>query len=313
MPHANERTFAMNYVSMPLNIDYTLFRGKKTRDYSHLTLGEALDKFVKEREVSCSPSTLARYDEYHRYYFCDITDVPLNQIDNDLIQEKIDRLAVKYAPKTVRNAYNHLHSVLDEFLPDRFWRVQLPPLEPNEFYIPVSSEVKELISEADDTILIPILLAAFGGLRRSEVCGLQKSDFTKTGVHIRRAVVYDKNKKPCIKLPKTKAGYRFVPLPGSVIFMAMRWKNFGMLPNTLTRKYERTIRSLDVPHFSYHKLRHYWASMLHEQGVPDQWICKIGGWKSTETLHKIYAHTLRDAEQKMYDSVVATFSEKLAG
>ena len=196
---------------------------------------------------------------------------------------------------------------LEEYMPEHFWRIHLPPLEPSDFYIPITAEVEELISSADDKILVPVLLAAYGGLRRSEVCGLKKSDFTKDGVFVRRAVVYDRDKKPVVKLPKTKAGYRFIPLPGPVIYMATHWKGFGILPNTLTRSYTRIIKKTGLPYFSYHKLRHYWASKLHAEGIPDQYICKVGGWESPETLQKIYQHTLRDVEVEMNNAIVSAF------
>ena len=299
----------MENISLSWTSEYTLYRGKKTRDYKQITLGQAFSKFVSEREISCSPSTIARYEEYQEIYFRDILDIRLCDIDNELLQDKVNQLSTCYAPKTVKNAYNHLHSVLEEFLTDHFWKVHLPPEEPSEFYIPITAEVEELIAEADNKILVPILLAAYGGLRRSEVCGLKKSDFTEKGVHIRRAVVYDRHKKPCVKLPKTKAGYRFVPLPGSVIYMATHWNGFGILPNSLTRSFERTVKRLDgVPYFSYHKLRHYYASKLHAEGVPDQYICKVGGWKSPQTVQKIYQHTLRDVEKEMNTKIASIFS-----
>lgn len=302
----------MENVSTTNTIEYTLFRGRKVRDFSYLTIGEALDKYNERREERCSPATVARYDEHKRIYFNDILQVPLLSIDDDFLQKKVDQLCKSLAPKTVINAYNHLHSVLEEFLPDHYWRVILPDKVPIDYYIPDTNEVKTLVNSANDDILVPILLAAYGGLRRSEVCGLQISDFTSKGVHIQRAVVYDKHKHPCIKCPKTKAGYRFVPLPGSVIFMSKRWNYYGMLPNTLSKKYEKTIKKLDMPYFSFHKLRHYWASDLHAHGVPDQYICKVGGWKSPETLQRIYQHALRDKEREFNNMMVSIFDDEIS-
>lgn len=297
----------MENVSSVQSSEYTLLRGKLIKDYSYLSLGEAIDKFVFRRQESCSPSTLARYDEYKRTYFSDILNIPLSEIDNDFVQKKINLLSETLAPKTVKNAYNHLHSVLDEFLPDHFWLIHLPQLIEPDYYIPNSDDVKQLISQSNDKLLVPVLLAAYGGLRRSEICGLSKSDFTKEGVHVRRAVVYDKNRKPCVKGPKTKSGARFVPLPSSVLYSSLNWKYFGILPNALSKVYTRTVKKVDAPHFSFHKLRHYFASELHAQGVPDQYICKVGGWKP-ETLQKIYQHVLNNREKEINQTITSVFS-----
>ena len=301
------KDLSMNtYVSSLQPIDYTIYKGRKTRDFSQWSLQKAINKYMEERNVSCSPSTLARYDEYQRLYFCDMADIRLCDFNDDVLQAKIDQMSVNYAPKTVKNAYVFLHSVLEEFLPNHFWKVQLPPMKESDYYIPITADVEELISVVDNKLLVPVLLAAYGGLRRSEVCGLRKSDFTRDGVHIRRAVVYDKNKKPVIKPPKTKAGYRFVPLSKKVVFMATRWNDFGVLPNTLTRRYTRAIKKSGLPYFSFHKLRHYFASKLHAEGIPDQYICKVGGWKP-ETLQKIYQHTLSDIEKTMNNTIASIF------
>lgn len=156
---------------------------------------------------------------------------------------------------------------------------------------------------------VPILLASAGGLRRGEICALTPDDFNHFGVNISKAVVMDRNHKWVCKPPKTKASYRFVPLPKDIIDQALQWEHFQISPNVLDDHFRKLKRSLPIPDLRFHELRHYFASELHAQGVPDQYIAQIGGWESVEVLQKIYQHTLRDKETEMSDRIIDIFSK----
>ena len=56
---------------------------------------------------------------------------------------------------------------------------------------------------------------------------------------------------------------------------------------------------LGLPHFSLHKLRHYYASMAHSLGIPDQYIMKAGGWKTDNVLKSVYQHAMKDKQEEM--------------
>lgn len=47
------------------------------------------------------------------------------------------------------------------------------------------------------------------------------------------------------------------------------------------------MKKLDIPHFRFHDLRYYSASIMHAIGVPDVYIMERGGWSSDKTLKKI--------------------------
>ena len=121
-------------------------------------------------------------------------------------------------------------------------------------------------------------------------------------------MVYDKNKKAIVKTTKTIAGTRFVPLPQYLINEIKNWAYFGCSPSMLQGWFYRTIEKVDIPHFSFHKLRHYFASELHAQCVPDKYIAKIGGWETTAVLQNIYQHTLRDKQEEIETKVVDIFN-----
>lgn len=279
---------------------------KNKKGYENLTLQEAYSRYIKSKSSVLSPSTIASYANQN--YFPDLMPMKLTKINAKLIQTAVNELSANHSPKTVRNAHGLLHSVIKAYRPDFEFNTTLPQMIKPNYIIPTTSEINELLKYADEKIRIPILLASNGGLRRSEICALTPEDFTDLGVSINKAAVFDVNKKIVIKTTKTVAGTRFVPLPQNIILEAKKWKYFGCSPRTLSTWYDRLHKKVDVPKFSFHKLRHYFASELHAQGIPDQYIAEIGGWETVEMLQKIYQHTLRDKQEEMGEKIINIFN-----
>lgn len=286
--------------------EYALNR--KETSYEDLTLKEAYERYIKSKSSVLSPSTIAGYNYSKRTYFQELMPIKLSKINAKLIQTAVNELSANHSPKTVRNAHGLLHSVIKTYKPNFEFNTTLPqPIKP-DYIIPTTDEINELLKNANEKIRVPILLASNGGLRRSEICALTLSDFTDLGVFVNKAAVIDENKKVVIKTTKTVAGTRFVPLPRNVILEARQWQYFGCSPRTLSTWYDRLREKVDVPKFSFHKLRHYFASELHAQGIPDQYIAEVGGWETVEMLQKIYQHTLRDKQDVMSEKIINIFN-----
>ena len=56
-----------------------------------------------------------------------------------------------------------------------------------------------------------------------------------------------------------------------------------------------------IPHFRFHDLRHYCASVQHALGVPDAYIMQRGGWGNDRVLKEVYRHALKDKVSEMDD------------
>ena len=285
--------------------EYALNR--KEECYEDLTLKEAYERYISSKSAVLSPSTIAGYEYSKRTYFQKLMPMKLSKMDARLIQTAVNELSAKNSPKTVRNAHGLLHSVIKTYRPDFEFNTTLPQNVKPDYIIPTTEEINKMLENANEKIRVPILLASQGGLRRSEVCALTPEDFTDFGVNINKAAVINTDKKVVVKTTKTVAGTRFVPLPKNVIDEAKKWKYFGCSPRTLSTWYTRLQDKVDVPKFSFHKLRHYFASELHARGIPDQYIAEIGGWETVEMLHRIYQHTLRDKQEEMSQKIIKIF------
>lgn len=94
-----------------------------------------------------------------------------------------------------------------------------------------------------------------------------------------------------------------------VIQEANKYKYYGISPTSISTNYDKLIANANVPYFSFHKLRHFFASELHANGIPDQYIAKVGGWSTINVLQNIYEHTLRDKQKEYEQQITAVFTD----
>lgn len=287
--------------------EYSL-HSHEDNSYENLTLKEAYKRYIASKSSVLSPSTVREYTRASNADFPQLMPMILSKITPELVQTAVNEAAAKQSPKSVRNQHGLLYSVLKAYRPQLTLNTRLPQSKKPEYNVPTTDEVQLLIENAPSRLKVPILLASSGSLRRSEISALTPEDFTEFGVWVTKAIVMDKKHKWVCKQPKTRAGHRFVPLPKEIIDEALKWEHFGISPGVIDDHFRKFRRSLPVPDMRFHDLRHYFASELHAQGVPDQYIAKIGGWESVEVLQKIYQHTLRDKETEMTTKIVNIFS-----
>ena len=102
-----------------------------------------------------------------------------------------------------------------------------------------------------------------------------------------------------IKAPKTPDSIRDVELPDFVAekFRGRTGQLVRMDPDTVTRRFSRALKKIDVPRFRFHDLRHYGASIMHAIGIPDQYIMQRGGWASDNIMKTVYRNVI-DLEAK---------------
>lgn len=72
-----------------------------------------------------------------------------------------------------------------------------------------------------------------------------------------------------------------------------------MNPNTITTCFGLLLAKAGLPHFRFHDLRHYNASVQHALGIPDAYIMQSGGWGNDSVLKEVYRHALPDVQEKM--------------
>ena len=92
------------------------------------------------------------------------------------------------------------------------------------------------------------------------------------------------------KAPKTASSFRVVPVSQFVISaLPMNCEKIVKItPNQITNRFCRAVKELPVQPFSFHDLRHFYASLAHNKGMSDITIQAAAGWSSAATMKGIY-------------------------
>lgn len=285
---------------------------KEIRSCCSLTFGEAFDNYVRDRESVLAVSTIREYRRTKRVDLEELSKIKIENITTEQIQELINHIAKEKSPKTVRNVHGIISAVLKAYRPEMALNTSLPQKVPPKLYIPTDADIKTLLEHIDnDDMMIAVLLAAFGPLRRSEICGLEDTDFNGNVAHIQRAVVLDENKQWVDKTTKSVAGNRFVPLPDFVIdcLKDRKGRIVQLKPSQISDRFIDLVARSGLPHFRFHDLRHYCASIQHALGIPDAYIMQRGGWSSDAVLKQVYRHALSDKAEELNNVANDHFSK----
>ena len=277
-----------------------------------MLLGAAMDNYIQSRESILSPRTIMDYKRIRRMSLQSLMNIRLSRITQEDIQIAINLESVNHSPKTVRNSHGLLSAVLKQYRPDFALNTSLPKKQRVELYIPTDEEVKRLIRASEGTEMeLPILLAAFGPMRRGEICALDSTDISGNIVHVSKNMVRTEDNTWIIKSPKSYAGDRYIDFPD---FVAEKWRGktgriVNLTPNNITDRFRSCLHRAELPHFRFHDLRHYSASIQHALGIPDSYIMQRGGWGNDGTLKAVYRHALADKTKEMDDIANQHFNE----
>lgn len=257
-----------------------------------LTFTEAAAAYMDHRERVWSPNTVREYRRLCKLCCEALGEAAVDDITTEMLQAWINAMAAIYTPKTVRNVYGFAAAVINS-VSERNHHVRLPQKEVSGFEVPSDAEMVGLLDAAEGTAIeIPILLAAYGPMRRSEICALETGDIDGDVVHVRRAMAKTEALEWVDKGPKTYSGDRYIRYPRQVID-AIRARCSGPVtsktPDGVTRSFEKLSAKIGFK-YTFHQLRHWSVSYLHRMGVPEAEILKRAGWGSSAIFREVYRH-----------------------
>lgn len=290
------------------------FAVTKTREErSDMNFLQAMQFYIETKEPVLSPSTIRGYDNMRKVLekdfepLCRMKITSIKKID---IQSVINCLNETKSPKTVRNYSGFITAVIREQRDGFDVNLTLPQRERPDLHIPTDEEIKRLMAAIAGTSLeVPVLLAAFGLMRRGEICALTMDDITGNTIHIHHSLVKGKDGKFYKKAPKTYTSDRYVELPQFVIDKINEQGYICKVqPQTLTVMLQKVLKRNNIPLFRFHDLRHYSCSIRSSLGIPTEYILKDGGWKTDYVMKNVYRHTLSDREKEFTQKTIDHFN-----
>lgn len=234
----------------------------------------------------------------------------IHDLTTDHLQRIVDELVKKnMKPKSVRNYYGFITVILD-YNRIRLAPPRLPQKERSTLNIPDEATVKRVVALAEGTELeVPVMLAAFGPLRRGEICALTMDDIDGNIIHVCKDMVLNDAREWVVKPPKTFSSDRYVTMPDRVI---KRIEKQGYVtnydPNGLSYAFSTLLKNNGIEHFRFHDLRHFCCSYLHGMNVPDVYIMQRSGHSTNSTLRNVYTHTLQDQNAEETKRILKQFS-----
>ena len=273
------------------------------RKMDNPTLLERLREYVAENEERFSPSTVRSYSGMIRMIEERTPRIANKRLSAITEQDVSDIVRPLRTLKTKRNYVNFIHACTGKS------SGKLTGVSSKRVHVPIELEVKGLLQIFRNTELeVPIMLAAYGGLRRGEICALRMSDIDGDFVHVSKAVVRDPSGAWVTKDPKTASSIRSVLLPHFVIERIQEQGYIThLLPSQVSNRFWKRQRNLGIPPYCFHSLRHFHASYLHYLNIPDAYVQKRGGWANASTLQNIYRHALADKVTPTDIYAVSTF------
>lgn len=275
---------------------------KENNKVCALTFGEALDQYIESRSSILSPATVREYKRTRKADLQGLMRIRIDSLTQEQIQKEINRESLNHSPKSVRNMHGLLSAVLHAYRPDFALSTALPKKVRPKLNIPTEEDIQRLMGYLKDTDMeIPVLLAAFGPMRRGEICALDSAHINGNIVHVEYSMALNENNKWVKKSPKSITGDRYIEFPDFVIekMKGIDGAIVQLNPAQVSNRFRRIIKKSGMPHFRFHDLRHYSASIQHALGIPDAYIMQRGGWGSDTVLKSVYRHVMEDKTEQM--------------
>lgn len=267
-------------------------------------------------------STIAPYFNERKIYLETLTAKDISAF----YDERLKRVK----PNTIKHYHAYIREALQFAYRDGLVvtneadKVRLPKIEPyiGDYYN--SEELKELFRVVRGTKMeFPVIMAAYYGLRRSEIVGLKWSavDFNYKTIQIRHTVTNSVTDGKYILIKKnrtkTQKSLRTLPLFANVEQMLLQMKDeqkhykelFGnsydytdseyvyvhengklINPGYITQHFGIVLRNNGLRKIRFHDLRHSCATLLRHNGARMEDIQRWLGHSTIGTTEKIYAH-----------------------
>lgn len=278
-------------------------------DPGNPTACDIVRKYIAIKSAVLSPSTIRGYNLYLKR----MPECHVSELDNATAQTWINGLSADYSPKYIKNVYGLLSSALS-FYGYRVPSASLPSRAPNALYTPCDADIRILLAHIWNRppLRSACLLAAFGSLRRGEICALTAADISGNRITVNKSMVRDSNDFWHVRpMAKTDESNRVVIVPEFITeFLIVP---VGLHPEQLSNRFRRAVRSCGCQTiFRFHDLRHYYVSIAHALGVPDAYIMSMGGWKTDNVMHRVYRDTLPDVMQAEQSKLSNHFANHFA-
>lgn len=266
------------------------------------TLGELIDRFIKDNEAVLSPSTVRIYKSMRKNRFAGYMDQPVAgipwqvMISTETKLRKSDKetdAAVEdggekcISAKTIANAWRLVTAALKYAkVPEP--EVNLPKTVRTEREFLDFEQIQKLLPAIQGDPCEVVFILALHSLRLSEIRALQSCD-GKT-ILVRGAIVRGENGVIRKELNKTDLSRRDVPVMIPRLCDLLGALPVHMSDARINNHLRKICVSVGLPDVTLHCLRHSFASLAYHLRWTEKSTMQVGGWATPDVVHDIYTH-----------------------
>ena len=315
------------------------------------TLGEFLERWLKDYQPNLSPRGFERYEGIIRSHLIPgLGSMPLTQLRPEHLQKHYTaKQNDGLSARTIRYHHAVLHVALKTAVQ---WgllsrnpadAVTTPRVRRNEMQTWGEHEISQFLDAAKDSPYYALFYTAlFTGMRRSELLGLKWGDvdFIMSQIYVNRSLHHLKDGSYIFTEPKSAKSRRTIALPPSatlllkehqekqklervmlgipltdsdLVFSTLEGKPFR--PNTITRAWTMLATRAGLRIIRLHDARHTHASIMLKQGIHPKIVQERLGHASIQMTLDTYSHVapgLQEAAAKRFDELVTPRRENEA-
>ena len=291
----------------------------------NITLLEAIEKYIDQHKESLSPTTIRDYNITKRNGFQDIMFLKLKDFDEDVLQEAVNRESRRFSKvqtknprpisaKRLQNEYGLIRTVLKKYRKDiDFEEISLPKVPPRQPELIQPEIILNIIKGTD--IELAVLLAMWLSFTQSEIRGLTKSkSIDGDYITIKEVVVDGVNGATRKSIGKNKYRNRRHKMPAYIKQLIDQVDGDVLVPmngNMIYRKWTRLLDQNNLPHITFHDLRHVNASVMALLRIPDRYAQERGGWKTDKIMKAVYQQTFSDEREAVDKKIDEYFENKM--
>ena len=287
--------------------------------------------------VSVKESTYARYHRVvEKYILPCFAKLDVSEVDRIHINDFTDRLlreggvrGERLSPKTVSDILCVLKAIInfgevEGLVFGNVAGIRFPQKAARKVKIVDKNSrerLERVLMESDGTTALGVLLALYAGLRIGEICGLTWADIDlrRRTITVNRTVERIANLDPddmsrtkvIISEPKTPDSRRVIPIPKFLAEHLKRYRgndeNYVLSelprptePSSFYCRYKTLMRHNGLEGYSFHALRHTFATRCVEKGFDTKSLSEILGHASISTTLTFYVHpTLEQKRAQM--------------
>ena len=257
-----------------------------------LSLGTAIDNYIKDNDKVLSPSTINSYHSYRNTRFKDYMGEDISKIN---WQRMVNEEAKLVKAKTVHNAWRLVTASLKHSgisIP----QINLPKKPKKERPWLDYQQIQTLLAVCKGKPYELGILLGLHGLRRSEILHLSSDDVDVANgvIHIRGASVVGLNNKLTDKATnKNQTSTRDVHIVIPRLTELIRGKKGRLIttnPTTLYGLINGLCDKHGLPQVGVHGLRHSYISLCFHLGWNIQTVMQQGGYSNPQVVNEVYRH-----------------------